>query len=296
MNPVIALLGPTAAGKSAVAIEVCQAVGGEVVSIDSMAVYRGMDIGTAKPTLAERELVTHHMVDVWPVDHPVTVAEFQQHARAAIRDIQERGLVAVLVGGSGLYMSAVLDDLQFPGTDPVIRAHWERELQIQGSAALHATLTARDPAAALAINAANGRRIVRALEVIDITGQPFTATLPRDIPAIDALRIGFDVPRDVMDARIRDRVEAMWLAGFVDEVRTLSEGGLADSKTASRALGYQQVLAFVHGACTEEEAKHATVEATRKFARRQIRWFRRDQRVRWLPFPVTAAEVVGIAT
>lgn len=299
MNPVIALVGPTAAGKSALAVQLCQAMNGEVVSVDSMAVYQGMDIGTAKPTEIERGSVPHHMIDVWPIDHDVTVAEFQQSAREVIADIQHRGRTAVLVGGSGLYMSAVLDDLRFPGTDPVLRARWEAALERDGSAALHAILAERDPAAAIAIQPTNGRRIVRALEVIDITGQPFTASLPRANSVVVAERIGVDVPRSTMDPRIADRVEAMWAAGFVDEVRVLSTRGLAQTRTASRALGYQQILEFLAGSGSEQAAKIATVDATKKFARKQIRWFRRDQRVRWLPFPVTASDVMtacGMAT
>jgi tRNA dimethylallyltransferase len=299
VNRVLALVGPTAAGKSALAIEVCQAVGGEVVSIDSMAVYRGMDIGTAKPTSVERAGIPHHMIDVWPIDHAVTVAEFQQRARQVIADIGNRGRVAVLVGGSGLYVSAVLDDLQFPGTDPMIRARWEQALEQQGSTALHALLAERDPAAAIAIQPTNGRRIVRALEVIELTGEPFTASLPRDHAVIDADRIGIDVPRTVMDERIEQRVDAMWRAGLVAEVRQLMALGLAQSRTASRALGYQQVIEYLAGRCTESEAKSATVEATKKFARRQVRWFRRDQRVMWVAFPTTASAVMtawGTAT
>ena len=299
MNPVIALVGPTAAGKSTLAIEVCRAIGGEVVSIDSMAVYRGMDIGTAKPTVADRANIPHHMIDNWSIDHAVTVAEFQQCAREVIADIQHRGRTAVLVGGSGLYVSAVLDDLQFPGTDPAIRNQWEAALAERGSLALHRLLAERDPAAAIAIQPTNGRRIVRALEVIDMTGQPFTASLPREHAVIDAHRIGIDVPRAVLDERIERRVEAMWRAGFVDEVRQLVAAGLTDSRTAARALGYQQVIEFLTGRCTEEQAKADTIEATKKFARRQVRWFRRDQRVVWLGFPVTASAVMiacGTAT
>jgi len=299
VNPVIALVGPTAAGKSALAVELCRSIDGEVVSADSMAVYQGMNIGTAKPSEIERASIPHHMIDVWSIRHAVTVAEFQQLARLAIADIQRRGRTAVLVGGSGLYISAVLDDLQFPGTDPTIRARWEAALEQQGSLALHRLLAERDPAAAIAIQPTNGRRIVRALEVIDMTGEPFTASLPRDHAVIDAERIGIDVPRDVMDERIEQRVDAMWRAGFVGEVRELIARGLAESRTAARALGYQQVIEYLSDQCTEDEAKTATVEATKKFARRQMRWFRRDQRVRWVAFPATTSAVMtawGIAT
>ena len=285
----LAIVGPTASGKSALAVQVAQALiaGGqqaEIVGTDSMQCYIGMDIGTATPTTAEMGGIRHHGIDVWPASHLVSVAEFQQMARAAIEDIRARGAVPVVVGGSGLYVSAVLDDLRFPGTDPGIRARWEAELARLGPEGLHAVLAERDPEAAAAILPTNGRRIVRALEVIELTGEPFVAQLPDPVDVYPTVRIGLDVPRDVMDARIADRVDRMWADGFVEEVRRLAGEGLADAPTASRALGYSQVLAFLAGQCSEDDARTGTIEATRKFARRQQRWFRRDARIQWVPF------------
>lgn len=298
--PVLAVVGPTASGKSALAVAVAQALiaGGtsaEVVGTDSMQCYVGMDIGTATPTAAEMGGIRHHGIDVWPVSHLVSVAEFQQMARDAIDDIRARGAVPVVVGGSGLYVSAVLDDLRFPGTDPQVRARWEAELDRLGAAGLHAVLAERDPQAAAAILPTNGRRIVRALEVIELTGEPFVAQLPDPVDVYPTVRLGLDVPRDVMDARIATRVERMWADGFVDEVRRLAADGLADAPTASRALGYSQVLAYLAGQCSEDEARAATVEATRKFARRQQRWFRRDRRIAWVPFDAPDAAQQALA-
>ncbi len=282
MTRVLAIVGPTASGKSALAVALAERLDGEVVGTDAMQVYRGMDIGTATPTVAERRGVPHWMIDVWDPAHAVSVAEFQRRAREEIEGVLERGRLPVVVGGSGLYVSAVLDDLRFPGTDPVLRARLEDELESVGSAAMHSRLRAVDPAAADAILPSNGRRIVRALEVIELTGEPFTARLPDPVEIVPATRIGLDVPRDELDRRIADRVDAMWAAGFVDEVRRLSE--LPSAPTASRALGYQQVLDLLEGRSTDEQARTATIEATRRFARRQQRWFRRDPRITWLPY------------
>ncbi|MBI1351413.1 MAG: tRNA (adenosine(37)-N6)-dimethylallyltransferase MiaA [Actinomycetales bacterium] len=289
----LAIVGPTASGKSDLAVAVARALGGpaEIVGTDSMQVYRGMDIGTATPTREEQGGIPHHMLDVWDPDHAVTVAEFQERARAAIDGVLERGAVPIVVGGSGLYVSAVLDDLRFPGTDPAIRARLEEELDAEGAPAMHDRLRVLDPAAAEQILPSNGRRIVRALEVIELTGGPFAAALPEPQEVYPTVRIGLDVPRDVMDARIARRVDAMWAAGFVDEVRSLADGGLVGTPTASRALGYQQVLDYLDGRCTEADARQATIDATRKFARRQQRWFRRDPRITWLP--VDAADLVA---
>lgn len=284
MPEVIAVVGPTASGKSALAVRLAQRVDGEVIGTDSMQAYRGMDIGTATPTVEEVQGVPHHLIDVVPIDHALTVAEFQALARAAIVDVQGRRRTPIVVGGSGLYVSAVLDDLRFPGTDPKVRARWEAELQRIGSPALHAVLAARDPAAAEAILPANGRRIVRALEVIELTGEPFTAVLPEPTPAHPARWIGLDVPREVMDARIEARIDAMLAAGFVDEVARLAEAGLRTAPTAARALGYPQFLDVIDGRSSLEQARQETIEATRRFARRQQRWFRRDPRIVWLPY------------
>jgi tRNA dimethylallyltransferase len=286
----LALVGPTASGKSALAVDVARRLGAaEVVGTDSMQVYVGMDIGTATPTRAEQGGVPHRMIDVWDPGHAVTVAEFQQQARAAIEDVRRSGAVPIVVGGSGLYVSAVLDDLRFPGTDPEVRARWEAQLAANGPESLHARLAEVDPAAAAVILPTNGRRIVRALEVVEITGEPFVARLPEPTEVVPALRFGLDVPRDELDARIEARVDRMWEQGFVDEVRRLAAQGLGQAPTASRALGYQQVLAFLAGEGDEEQARRATIDGTRRFARRQQRWFRRDPRIRWIRYDSPSA-------
>ncbi|NQW73565.1 MAG: tRNA (adenosine(37)-N6)-dimethylallyltransferase MiaA [Actinobacteria bacterium] len=281
---VVAIVGPTASGKSALAVQVARRCGGEIVNTDSMQVYSGMDIGTAKPLEPEWRGVPHHLLSAWPPDHELTVAEFQAAARAAIVEVSGRGAIPIAVGGSGLYVSAVLDDLRFPGTDPVVREALEAELVALGSAALHARLAAVDPAAAAAILPSNGRRIVRALEVIEITGEPFVATLPAPVGIFPTVRIGLHLNRDVLDARIEARVRQMWADGFVAEVEGLLVAGLADGRTAARALGYSQVLDYLAGTLTAEQAQQATIDATRKFARRQQRWFRRDERITWIPY------------
>jgi tRNA dimethylallyltransferase len=284
--PLLAIVGPTASGKSALAVAVAQRIGprAEIVGTDSMQVYRGMDIGTATPTVAERGGVTHHLLDVWDPSHAVTVAEFQSEARAVIDGIRTRGGIPMVVGGSGLYVAAVLDDLRFPGTDPEVRARWEAELAVVGPERLHTRLAEVDPAAAEAILPTNGRRIVRALEVIEITGEPFVARLPEPTEVLPAVRVGLDIPRDELDARIEQRVDRMWEQGFVDEVRVLAAEGLAVTPTASRALGYQQALALLAGEISETQARQDTVDATRRFARRQQRWFRRDTRIAWIRY------------
>lgn len=279
---VIAVVGPTAAGKSDLGVFLAQQLGGEVVNADSMQLYRGMDIGTAKLTLAERDRVPHRLLDVWDVTETASVAEYQRLARAEIDRLLAEGRTPVLVGGSGLYVKGAIDALEFPGTDPGIRAALEAELAEHGSGALHERLAAADPEAGRAILPSNGRRIVRALEVIEITGKPFTANLPGDDAVYDAVQIGVDVARPELDERIALRVDRMWDAGLVDEVRGLESRGLREGRTASRALGYQQVLTALAGECTEDEARAETVRATKRFARRQDSWFRRDPRVQWL--------------
>lgn len=286
--PVVAVVGPTAAGKSDLAVEVAVRLGGEVVNGDSMQIYRGMDIGTAKLTTGERRGVAHHLLDVLDVTEPATVAEFQAWARAAVDGCRERGRTPVLVGGSALYVRAVLDRFEFPGTDPDVRAGLEAELDARGSHHLHAVLTEADPEAAARILPSNGRRIVRALEVLALTGRPFAATLPDFTYFYDDVRqVGVDVPRAVLDERIRMRVERMWAAGFVDEVRRLQADGLREGRTASRALGYAQVLRFLDGELDEVQAREATVTATRRFARRQDSWFRKDPRITWVDLDAT---------
>ncbi len=280
--PVIAVVGPTATGKSRLGIELARAVGGEVVNADSMQLYRGMDIGTAKEPEAARHGVPHHLLDVWPVTRTANVADYQELARAAIGDITARGRVPVLVGGSGLYVRAALDDLDFPGTDAAVRARLEAELGKRGPEAMHARLAALDPAAAAAILPGNGRRIVRALEVLEVSGRPFRATMPAYGQARPAMQIGLTLPRPELDRRIAARVDHMWRTGFEDEVRALAEQGLRNGRTASRALGYQQMLRCLDGECTLEAAREETIRATRRFARRQESWFRRDPRITWL--------------
>jgi tRNA dimethylallyltransferase len=277
---VVTVVGPTAAGKSALSISLAHELGGEVVNADSMQLYRGMDIGTAKLTPAEREGVPHHLLDIWDVTEPAAVAEYQRLARAAIDDIHARGRVPLLVGGSGLYVRAVLEDFEFPGTDPVVRARLEEELAAVGTGPLHARLGERDPEAAARILPSNGRRIVRALEVIELTGRPFTASLPDPRPVYESVQIGVDRDTAELDERIALRVDLMWAAGLVDEVRGLD--GIRDGRTASRALGYQQALAQIDGVLTEEQAKADTVQGTRRFVRRQRSWFRRDPSITWL--------------
>jgi tRNA dimethylallyltransferase len=267
----IAIVGPTAAGKSDLAVQLALRLGGEVVNADSMQLYRGMDVGTAKLDMEERKGVPHHLLDIWDVTQTASVADYQRAAREAIAAIQERGRVPLLVGGSGLYIRAVIDDLDFPGTDPELRARLEAELADVGPAALHARLARLDPAAAASILPGNGRRIVRALEVIEMTGRPFSASMPSYEDAKeDVTQVGLAIARPELDERIEARVERMWSAGLVEEVRRLEPYGLRDGLTASRA----------------------TVRATRRFARRQESWFRRDPRVRWVGYDTPVQRVL----
>jgi tRNA dimethylallyltransferase len=282
-RPVIAVVGPTAAGKSELSLRLASVLDGEVINADSMQLYRGMDIGTGKLAAGDRGGVPHHLLDIWDVTEPASVSAYQRLARTAIADILARGRTPILVGGSGLYVRAAIDNLEFPGTDPMVRTRLERELAVVGPAVLHARLASADPAAAAAILPGNGRRIVRALEVIELSGRPFTATLPDYTSVLPTTQLGIAVPRAELDQRIAARVGRMWLDGLVDEVRRLVAAGLRGGRTASRALGYAQVLRFLDGDLTEPEAQDQTARATRRFARRQESWFRRDPRVRWLP-------------
>ena len=283
MTGVVVIVGPTASGKSALAVDLARGLGGEIVNADAMQLYRGMDIGTAKTPTPERAGVPHHLLDVLDVTEPASVAAFQREARAAIDDCLARGVTPVLTGGSSLYVRAVLDRLEFPGTDPQVRARWTDELERIGPVALHADLARRDPAAAAQILSTNGRRIVRALEVIELTGRPFTATMPPHESVYPHLSmIGLEVPRPELDARLVDRVEAMWAAGLLQEVRALREIGLDGGPTASKAIGYSQAIAQLDGAMTETEAQAETVRITRKFARRQDRLFHSDPRIHWV--------------
>lgn len=247
-----------------------------------MLVYRGMDIGTAKPTLAERGSIPHHLIDILEITQTATVADFQHLARGAIASCHDRGVLPIVVGGSALYLRAILDEFSFPGTDPAVRAGLEAELAEFGPRAMYERLAAVDPAAAAQIQPMNGRRVVRALEVITLTGS-YTSTLPEHRYALPGVvQIGLALDRTVMDARIDARVDDMWARGLVAEVRGLAERGLRDGVTASRALGYQQVLAHLDGRCTQDQARAETAAGTRRFARKQLGWWRRDPRIRWL--------------
>ena len=284
MSKVIVICGATATGKSDIAIEVAQELGAEIINADSMQLYRGMDIGTAKLTVEERKGFPHHLLDVLDVSEDSTVAWYQEQARAAITEIHGRGKDVVIVGGTGLYIKAILDDLNFPDTDPEVRAKLEAELAEFGAAALFTRLEELDPAAALAIDRANSRRVIRALEVIEITGLPFTANLPREDSSRypDALQFGLVMDREHLRERIDRRVDRMWDAGFVDEVDRLISQGIGNGSTAQRALGYAQIIAMRSGAMTEEEAKEDTKRASRQYARRQETWFSRDARIQWV--------------
>jgi tRNA dimethylallyltransferase len=280
---VVAVVGATAAGKSALAVDLALEHDGEVVNADSMQLYRGLDIGTAKPTPAEQRGVPHHLFDICDLSETASVALYQSLANDAVDGITARGRTPIVVGGSGLYVRAVVDDLRFPGTDEQVRARLERELASVGPQVLHERLGAVDPAAAAAILPGNGRRIVRALEVVELTGQPVTATLPAYRYRRPTVQIGVDVPVEELDRRIEARVDRMLAAGLVDEVGQLAAQGLRDGRTASRALGYAQVLAYLDGTLPEGELRGEIVRATRRFARRQLSWFRRDPRIEWLP-------------
>jgi tRNA dimethylallyltransferase len=293
---VIAVVGPTAAGKSELSLGLALALGGEVINADSMQLYAGMDIGTAKLSPGQRRGVPHHLLDIWDVRQAASVATYQRLAREAIADIHARGRVPVLAGGSGLYLRAALDNLEFPGTDPAVRDRLEAELATAGAGALHARLAVLDPVAATAILPSNGRRIVRALEVIEVAGRPFAAVLPQYESRYAVVQLGLRVGRDELDQRIAERTARMWRAGLVDEVAALERAGLREGRTASRALGYAQVLRFLAGEYDEDEARAQTILATRRFARRQEAWFRRDPRVSWLAAGAgDAEELLGTA-
>jgi tRNA dimethylallyltransferase len=297
MARVVAIVGPTATGKSALGLAVASALGGEVINADSMQLYRGMDIGTAKLTPAEWGGVPHHLLDIWDVTETASVADYQGRARSLIEALLARGVTPVLVGGSGLYLRAVIDRIEFPGTDAGLRAELEADLERLGASRMHARLATVDPAAASAIAPENGRKIVRALEVIAVTGRPFTAALPAyDDPLFDAVQVGLDLPTATLDARIAQRVDHMVAGGLVEEVRALDVTGLRLGVTASRALGYRQVLDAFDGYLTMSEAVSETVRTTRRFVRRQRSWFRRDPRIHWLePADQTLERVIALA-
>lgn len=299
----IAIIGATGTGKSALALGLAERLAGtgrlaEIVNADAMQLYRGMDIGTAKVGVDERRGIPHHLLDVLDPAHEASVARYQLAAREVITDIVGRGAVPILVGGSGLYVSSVLFDFEFPGTDPAVRAALEGELAERGPGALYSRLAQLDQEAARSIGPHNGRRIVRALEVIELTGEPFGAGLPDDQRQwMPTLILGLDTPRAELVARLDARVEAMWREGLVDEVRQLRESGVRFGATAARAIGYAQAIAQLHGDLTEEQAIEQTAALTRRYARRQVSWFRRYRDAHWLDASdsVVPAELVGSA-
>ena len=286
--PLIVLVGPTATGKSELAVSLAHDLMrrgevAEVVNADSMLVYRGMDIGTAKPSEAERDGVVHHLIDILEVTETASVADFQTRARTVIADLRARGAVPILVGGSALYTRAITDAFEFPGSDPVLRAGLETELERVGVEELYARLAVLAPESAARIEPGNGRRIVRALEIHALTGG-HQAVLPEWTYELDGVhQFGLELDRAELDSRIDARVEEMWRRGIVAEVENLIPRGLREGRTASRAIGYRQVLAFLDGQCSEEDAKADVKRATRRFFRKQLGWYRRDPRIVWLP-------------
>ena len=282
----IAIIGPTGTGKSGLALDIAERIGGEVVNADAMQQYRGMDIGTAKVAFAERRGIPHHQLDVLDVTTTATVARFQQAAVADVESIAARGAVPVIVGGSMMYVQSLLDDWAFPATDSIVRAEWEARLVESGAPALHAELAARDPDAASAILVTDGRRIVRALEVIELTGRPFAASAPSiGPPRWETAIIGLDWETTILDSRLMARTDTMFASGLVGEVETLQTRGLRDGVTASRALGYAQVIDALDAGVTAagiDRAREKTFTGTRRYVRRQRSWFRRDPRIRWL--------------
>ena len=280
----VVIAGATATGKSDLAVELAKKIGGEIVNADSMQLYRGMDIGTAKLTLEEREGIPHHLLDLVDVSTDVNVAWYQEQARLVIDQLLAQGIPAIVVGGTGFYIKAILDDLNFPDTDPAVREKLTLEAEKIGGDALHKRLGILDPAAAAAIPRENVRRVIRALEVIEITGKPFTANLPRENSTKypDALQFGLTMDRELLDLRVDKRVEMMFEKGLVAEVEQLIGQGLLEGKTARAALGYAQVISMLAGDISLEQAISDTKLATRQYIRRQETWFRRDQRISWL--------------
>ena len=280
----VVLAGATATGKSSLSVELAQAIDAEIINADSMQVYRGMDIGTAKITLEERQGISHHMLDVLDVNQDSNVAWYQSGAREVIDEIHSRGKSVVMVGGTGLYIKAVIDELNFPDTDPMVRHTLNKEAEDLGIDAMFARLEKLDPAAAIAIDRANLRRIIRALEVIEITGKPFTANLPREesIRYPEARQFGLVMDRELLSERIDQRVNTMFENGFVEEVQKLMSSGLLEGRTAQRALGYSQIVSHLKGETSLDAAIEETKRATRQYARRQETWFSRDARIKWI--------------
>jgi len=296
-SPLIVISGATATGKSDLAIALAHELQGEIINADSMQLYQGMDIGTAKLPLDERAGIPHHLLDVVPVKQDVTVAWYQTQARAKVDELLSKSIPVIVVGGTGLYIKALLDDLNFPDTDPIIRQRITDEAEVAGAEAMHAKLATFDPAAALAIPVANIRRVIRALEVIELTGEPYTSSLPRQDSTRypDAIQIGLAMEREHLGERINTRVDRMWDQGFVDEVETLIDQGLLEGSTAQKAIGYSQIIAMKHGLTTDDEAKEETKRATRQYARRQETWFSRDTRITWLSAHSTTKARLDVA-
>ena len=290
VHPLIVVVGPTGTGKTDLSLALAERFrdsgrAAEVVNADAMQFYRGMDIGTAKLPPDEWRGIPHHLIDILDVTDEATVARYQPLARTVIQEITQRGAVPILVGGSGLYVSSVIYDLRFPGTDAGIRERLERELEQNGPGLMYRRLAALDPAAAASIGPSNGRRLVRALEVIELTGEPFSASLPDEpAPWMPIVVLGLRAPRDELTARLDARVERMWRAGLVDEVARLVPGGIERGVTASRAIGYAQAIAQLHGRLDEREAVEQTQQLTRRYARRQVSWFKRYPGLHWLDY------------
>ncbi|WP_461163330.1 tRNA (adenosine(37)-N6)-dimethylallyltransferase MiaA [Arthrobacter sp. R4-81] len=294
--PVIAVVGPTGSGKSDLAVELALELDGEVINADSMQFYRGMDIGTAKISVEERRGVPHHLLDTLDVTEEASVSDFQQQARAVIDAIHRRGKRAILAGGSGLYLRAALDVLEFPGTDPAIRRRLENEAASEGEAGLRSRLERLDPVSAARLG--DTRRVIRALEVYELTGRPFSSYMPKREYIRPAVQIGLEVDREVLRARLAQRVHSMVENGLLEEVRRLESRGLRQGKTASRALGYAQFLKVLDGVSDVSEASEETIVATRQFARRQLTWFRADPRIAWLDWqdPALLEKAAALST
>ena len=284
MSKLIIITGATATGKSDLAVAVAKELKAEIISADSMQLYKGMDIGTAKLTLEERKAIPHHLLDVVSIKEDVSVSWYQEVAREKIDQLRNQGKNVVVVGGTGLYIKAILDDLNFPDTDPDVREKLSVEAEKIGGDAMHKRLSKLDPAAGLAIPKENVRRVVRALEVIEITGKPFTAVLPRidSSKYPDAMQFGLAMNRETLDARIDNRVSRMWDLGFVDEVESLIDNGILEGRTAQAAIGYAQIIRMKHGEFDDAFAREDTARATRQYARRQETWFSKDLRITWL--------------
>ena len=280
----IVICGATATGKSDLAVELAKELKGHIVNADSMQLYKGMDIGTAKLSVEERKGIPHYLIDVLSVREEASVAQYQIDARSIIDQLLEQSIPAIVVGGTGLYIKSILDDLNFPDTNPEVREKIAKQAEELGADVMHARLAKLDPAAAAAIPKENVRRVVRALEVIELTGRPYTANLPRvgSTKYPEARQYGLVMERETLQERIDRRVERMWEEGLVREVRDLMAEGLLEGRTAQAALGYAQVIKFAQGLMTEEEAKEETKRATRQYARRQETWFSRDERITWI--------------